>query len=305
MGKRQETICEWSLFCYDSPLFLNFRSKRLNHDLHCHSNCSDGVLDPAALVERAHAMGVNVLALTDHDEVTGLEAAARAAQAVGMRLVNGVEISVTWCGHTLHVVGLGFDPAYPALAAGLAAVRQGRAERAQAMGEALARIGFRGALEGARALAGNQEVISRTHFARHLVAEGRAKDVRSVFKHYLVKGKPGYVTHRWAELSDAISWISDSGGMAVLAHPGRYNIGKHAMRDLLDEFANLGGVGIEVVTGSHRPEHVPFFARLAEEFDLFASRGSDFHAPGEGGRELGRLQSLPERCVPIWQHWYS
>ena len=275
----------------------------MNHDLHCHSSFSDGVLDPATLIERAREMNVDVLALTDHDDVRGLPIARAAAEKVGLGFVDGVEISVTWRSHTLHLVGLRIDPDHPALVKGLETIRSGRAERARAMGDALAGIGLRGCLEGASALAGNKDLISRTHFARHFVAQGYVKDVRTVFKHYLVKGKPGYVSHRWAEMSDAIDWIKAGGGMAILAHPGRYNIGRLVMRELLDEFTSLGGTGIEVVTGSHRPEHVLRFARLAEEFGLLASRGSDFHAPGEGGRELGRMQALPERCVPVWQAW--
>lgn len=289
-------------FCYDcqpllKPDFL------VIFDLHCHSTASDGVLTPAALVARAHEQGVDVLSLTDHDDVRGQADAARAAHAVGMRYIIGVEISVTWCGHTLHVVGLGVDPQHPELLAGLEANRAGRAERARQMGEALARIGIPGALEGAYAYAVNKDLIGRTHFARFLVEEGYVKDVKTVFKKYLVKGKPGYVHHQWASLSQAVSWIHAAGGQAVLAHPGRCNFGSEKMRALLAEFRDLGGEAIEVVTGSHTPEQVPIYAELAEEFGLYASCGSDFHAPGEGGRELGRLLPLPSICRPIWATW--
>lgn len=256
-----------------------------------------------ALVTRAHEQGVEVLALTDHDDLRGQAEAANAARALGMRFVPGVEISVTWGGQTVHVVGLNIDPENPELAAGLAANRAGRAERARQMAEALARLGIAGALDGAYAYAENKELIGRTHFARFLVEEGYVKDVKTVFKKYLVKGKPGYVPHAWASLPAAVGWIRAAGGQAILAHPGRYNFGREKMRLLLKEFRDLGGVGLEVVTGSHTPEQVPIYAALAQEFGLYASVGSDFHAPGEGGRELGRLAPLPAGCRPLWETW--
>ncbi len=272
-------------------------------DLHCHSTASDGVLTPKALVARAHEQCVDVLSLTDHDEMRGLAEAADTAQALGMRFIPGVEISVTWDGHTVHVIGLGIDPSHPQLLAGLAANRAGRADRARRISEALARLGIQGALEGAYAYAGNRDLIGRTHFARFLVEEGYVKDVKTVFKKYLVKGKPGYVMHEWASLADALSWIHAAGGQAVLAHPGRYSFGKDKLRLLLAEFRDLGGEAIEVVTGSHTADQVPIFARLADEFGLMASSGTDFHAPGEGGRELGRLMPLPALCRPLWNAW--
>ncbi len=273
------------------------------YDLHCHSTASDGVLSPHELVQRANEKGVHVLALTDHDELSGQAEAGEAAREVGMRLIHGVEISVSWGNVTLHVVGLNVDPLDPVLLHGLARNRGGRTERARRIGEELARIGIAGAFEGASALAGNKELISRTHFARFLIVSGVAKNMKAVFKKFLVKGKPGYVAHEWASLDDALTWIHAAGGVAVLAHPGRYQIGREKMRLLLSEFKYLGGAGIEVVTGSHTPDQVPLYADLAVEFDLMASLGSDFHAPGEGGRELGRLTALPERCRPIWQAW--
>lgn len=273
------------------------------YDLHCHSTASDGVLSPRELVNRANEKGVHVLALTDHDELSGQAEAAEVAREVGLRLINGVEISVSWGNVTLHVVGLNVDPLDPVLLHGLARNRGGRTERARRIGEELARIGISGAFAGASALAENKELISRTHFARYLVERGVCKNLKSVFKKYLVKGKPGYVPHEWASLSDALTWIHAAGGVAVVAHPGRYQIGREKMRLLLSEFKHLGGAGIEVVTGSHTPDQVPLYADLAVEFDLMASMGSDFHAPGEGGRELGRLTALPERCRPIWQAW--
>lgn len=273
------------------------------YDLHCHSTASDGVLSPRALVERAASMGVQVLALTDHDELAGLDEARAVAEEVGIRLVQGVEISITWAGHTIHVVGLNVDSDDPILGRGLASNRGGRAERARRMADELARMGIPGALEGAYKFAGNQDLIGRTHFARFLVERGVVKDVKTVFKKFLVKGKPGYVPHQWASLEEALVWIRAAGGQSVLAHPGRYQMGREKMRLLLSEFKHLGGDAIEVVTGSHTPDQVPVYADLAVEFDLMASVGSDFHAPGEGGRELGRLPALPTRCRPLWSAW--
>jgi predicted metal-dependent phosphoesterase TrpH len=273
------------------------------YDLHCHSTASDGVLSPRALVERAASMGVQVLALTDHDELAGLDEARAVADEVGIRLVQGVEISITWAGHTIHVVGLNVDSDDPILGRGLASNRGGRAERARRMADELARMGIPGALEGAYKFAGNQDLIGRTHFARFLVERGVVKDVKTVFKKFLVKGKPGYVPHQWASLEEALVWIRAAGGQSVLAHPGRYQMGREKMRLLLSEFKHLGGDAIEVVTGSHTPDQVPVYADLAVEFDLMASVGSDFHAPGEGGRELGRLPALPTRCRPLWSAW--
>jgi len=273
------------------------------YDLHCHSTASDGLLTPHDLVLRASEKGVHVLALTDHDELSGQAEAAKAALEAGMRLIHGVEISVSWGNVTLHVVGLNIDPLDPVLLHGLARNRGGRTERARRIGDELARIGIAGAFDGASALAGNKDLISRTHFARFMIERGIAKDMKAVFKKFLVKGKPGYVSHEWASLADALTWIHAAGGVAVLAHPGRYQIGREKMRVLLSEFKSLGGAGIEVVTGSHTADQIPLYADLAVEFDLMASIGSDFHAPGEGGRELGRLTALPERCRPIWQAW--
>jgi hypothetical protein len=278
----------------------------LDYDLHCHSNISDGTLTPAEVVNRAYERGVKVLSLTDHDDMDGLDEARSAALQHGMTFINGVEISVTWRKHTLHIVGLGIDPAYPPLQQGLLTVRSGRGERAQKMADELAKVGIGGVFQGALKLANNPNMIGRTHFARYLVEAGHCKDVKSVFNRYLATGKPGYVPHQWAALADAISWIKGSGGVAVLAHPGRYMVGKHSMgkktmHELLSEFAGLGGQALEVVTGSHTPEQYAEFARYAEEFNLLASCGSDFHGPGESYRDMGRLPDLPLICRPVWQ----
>lgn len=275
----------------------------LNFDLHCHSSVSDGVLTPTDLVHRAAEKGVDVLALTDHDDIGGLVEAAQAAEEIGIGFVNGVEISVTWSGVTLHVVGLNVDASHPGLQAGLAEIQRGRRERAERMGQELGKHGIADAFEGAMRHAGNPRLIGRTHFARFLVEQGVVKDVRSVFKKFLVRGKPGYVSHEWTSLENAVSWIKASGGQAVLAHPGRYDLKGKATRRLLGEFKALGGEGVEVVTGSHTPDQHALFAELAEHYGLLASRGSDFHAPGEHGRELGGGPALPLKCTPIWHNW--
>ena len=280
----------------------------LDYDLHCHSNISDGTLTPTALVMRAAGRGVKVMALTDHDDMDGLNEGRATAAQHGMTFINGVEVSVSWRTHTLHIVGLGINPDYLPLVEGLRSVRSGRGERARKMSDALAKVGISGVLEGAYHFAENPNMIGRTHFARYLVEAGHCKDVKSVFNRYLVKGKPGYVPHQWATLQDAINWIHGSGGVAVLAHPGRYmtgrsGMGKKTMHELLSEFVELGGQALEVVTGSHTPEQYAEFARYAEEFNLMASCGSDFHGPGESYRDMGRLPDFPLGCRPVWNAW--
>ena len=274
----------------------------LNIDLHCHSHVSDGVLPPAVVVARAASHGVDVLALTDHDDVAGLPEAKAAADSRGLVFIPGVEISVTWQGRTVHIVGLRINPLHPQLVDGLHDIRAGRALRAQRMGDDLARHGISGAYEGAREHAVNKQIIGRVHFARWLVEQGYVRDMRSAFKHFLTPGNPGYVEHEWTTLENAVNWIRASGGMAVLAHPGRYDLPARELHLLLDAFRSLGGEGIEVVTGSHHPSEYGKFADLARAFGFKASRGADFHAPGEGV-ELGRLPALPHYCKPVWQDW--
>ncbi len=272
----------------------------VNADLHSHSTVSDGTLSPTALAERAHAGGVELWALTDHDELAGQQAAREAALDLGMDYLTGCEISVSFAGQTVHIVGLGFDDTDPALVAGLAATRGGRGERARAMAEGLARVGIPGAYEGALKYVGNPELISRTHFGRYLVEIGICADAHEVFRRYLTEGKPGYVPHRWARLGDAVRWITQAGGVAVIAHPARYRFTPTEEFALFGEFATHGGRGVEVMTGSHSaPERITY-ADMALEFDLLASRGSDFHAPGESRTELGDLPDLPGRLTPVW-----
>lgn len=275
----------------------------LNVDLHCHSTISDGALAPAAVAERAHANGVDVWALTDHDEISGIPQAREAAVALGMRHVTGVEISVTWAGRTVHIVGLGFDEKDEALAAGLARTRSGRERRAHEMAAQLQAVGIPDAFNGALKHVGNPDLISRTHFARYIVELGLCADVGSVFKNYLAEGKPGYVPHRWASLGEAVRWIRGAGGVAVVAHPGRYDFNELELDAFLHEFKQHGGTGIEVVTGSHTVEEFDRFAKLAPRYGLLASRGSDFHAPGESHTEFGALPPLPPGLVPVWKDW--
>lgn len=271
-------------------------------DLHSHSTVSDGTLTPAQLVTHAAERGVRMLALTDHDDLDGLAEAASTAAVLGMQFINGVEISVTWHRRTIHVVGLKVNPEHAPLSEGLRVIREGRHARAVGMAASLDRIGITGSLEGAYHYA-QRGIISRSHFARFLVERGHAKDVGAVFKKYLVKGKPGYFEHQWASLEDAVNWITGSGGIAVLAHPGRYDLGRVNMLTLLHEFRELGGKGVEVVTGSHTPEMVPHFAKLAHQFELLSSTGSDYHGPGQTYIDMGRLPELPHSCVPVWHDW--
>lgn len=274
----------------------------MNVDLHCHSNVSDGALAPAAVARRAARAGVDVWALTDHDQLGGLAEARAAALDEGMRFVEGVEISVTWRGSTVHVVGLRIDPRHAGLAAGLAAVRGGRLERARAMARELSAAGIEGSFEGALERAANPAMVSRTHFARYLADIGAVADLRDAFRRFLVPGKPGYVPHQWAALADAVRWILAAGGQAILAHPGRYGLSAGAMDALLQEFRAAGGAALEVVTGSHSPEQSRHFGALAAHHDFAASRGSDFHGPDQGA-EFGTLPPLDARLRPVWREW--
>lgn len=270
-------------------------------DLHCHSTVSDGLLSPAEVVRRAAANGVGVLALTDHDDIGGLSEARAAADDCGIRLVSGVEISIEWNGTPIHLVGLGFDDSAKAMVDGLEGIRLGRIERARRMSAELERIGIPGAFEGAMRFAGNPKLISRAHFARHMVEQGICGEVYKVFENYLVPGKPGYVDHRWATLTESMAWIHGAGGVAVIAHPARYRVSPQVLRSFLGAFRDAGGDAIEVVCGSHTPEQVAQFARTAIEFGFLASCGSDFHGPEESYVDLGKLPRLPENLTPVWE----
>ena len=273
----------------------------LNADLHCHSVVSDGTLTPEALAERAKTNGVELWALTDHDEIGGQHRALAAAKAQGMRYLTGTEISVTFAGETVHIVGLGFDPDDAAMQQGLRATRGGREQRAMEMSDGLAKVGIKGAFEGALKFVSNPELISRTHFARFLVESGVCRETNEVFRKYLTEGKPGYVPHRWASLRDAVTWITSAKGMAIIAHPARYKFTPNEEYALFTEFKAHGGRGVEVVTGSHTAAEYVKYAETAKEFDLAASRGSDFHSPEESRTDLGSLPFLPGNLTPVWE----
>ena len=272
----------------------------MNADLHCHSTISDGTLSPEDLARRAHAQGVSLWALTDHDEIGGQHQALNAARALGMDYLSGTEISVTFAGTTVHIVGLGFDIDDVALAEGLEATRGGRELRARHMADALLQVGIPNAFEGALKYVSNPHLISRAHLARYLVEIGKARDLPDVFKRYLAEGKPGYVPHQWASLGNAVKWITQAGGAAVIAHPARYRFNPTEEYALFSEFKAHGGIGVEVVTGSHTVAEYSIYADMAREFDLYASRGSDFHGPGESRIDLGTLPDLPSGLRPIW-----
>ena len=275
--------------------------KPLNADLHCHSTVSDGLLTPAEVVRRAHGNGVELLALTDHDELGGLDEARATADEIGLRFVDGVEVSISWGDdQTVHIVGLGVDPADPALRQCLQQVRSGRDARAGRMAAELDKVGIHGAYQGALRHAGNPALVSRSHFARYIAEQGHARDVKSVFDYWLAKGKPGYVEHAWATLGDALNWIIGAGGIAVIAHPGRYRMSKAERQELFIAFKDLGGRGIEVLSGPAKDEEVREFSRIAREFGFLASRASDFHGPGESWMDLGKLPDLPDDMTPVW-----
>ncbi len=278
-----------------------FASSARNPDLHCHSTVSDGTLAPAALAQRAHANGVDLWALTDHDELGGLTEARQSAEALGLRFVTGVEISVSFVAQTVHIVALNFDDSHPVLQGGLQQIRAGRDQRARDMAADLEKhLGLSDVYAGALRYAGNPALMSRTHFARLLVELGVCRQTHEVFSRYLTPGKPGYVEHEWARLDEALSWVRAAGGITVIAHPGRYRFTETEEWALLERFKSLGGQGIEVVTGSHTAAQARKYAKLALEFGFYASRGSDFHSPGESICDLGRLAPLPADLAPVW-----
>ncbi len=272
----------------------------INVDLHCHSVISDGTLSPEELALRAKSNGVDLWSLTDHDEIGGQERAIKAARSVGLSYLTGTEISVSFAGKTVHIVGIGFDHLQTNLVEGLQSTRGGRDERALEMSQQLERVGIKGAYSGALKYAGNPELISRTHFARFLVDTGVCSDTSEVFRKYLTDGKPGFVEHKWATLGNAVTWITKAKGVAVIAHPARYGFTPNEEYALFSEFKEHGGKGVEVITGSHTSEEAVRYADVAREFGLCASRGSDFHSPTESRIDLGTLPQLPADLTPVW-----
>lgn len=275
----------------------------LNVDLHCHSTISDGVLCPADVAARAKQNGVDVWALTDHDEIRGIPQARSAALDLGMKFISGLEISVTWAGRTIHIVGLNVDETNEELINGLAETRSGRQFRAESMAADLAKAGIPNVYQGALKYVGNPDLISRSHFARYLVEIGICEDIHAVFKNYLTEGKPGFVPHRWATLAEAVGWIRRSGGVAVIAHPGRYDLSPVAFDALFREFKAFGGTSIEVVTGSHTPDQFAEYAKVAKRYGFAGSRGSDFHSPDDKSADLGSLPPLAKGLTPVWADW--
>ncbi|MBF0219467.1 MAG: PHP domain-containing protein [Gammaproteobacteria bacterium] len=271
-------------------------------DLHTHTLASDGTLSASDLVALAVRYGVNLLALTDHDELDGCREAATVAQSHGIAFINGVEISVTWQARTIHIVGLNVDTTSLPLQQGLAKNRTFRDWRAEEMGRRLAKQGIVGGYEAAAAMAMGR-IVSRTHFAKFLVSGGYASDLREVFKHYLKPNKPGYVAGEWATLEAAVGWIREADGIAVIAHPARYNLSATKLRLLLQQFIAAGGEAIEVVSSSHNSDDILHFADVAKRYQLLASVGSDFHDPNYHWNGMGRLPPLPATCEPIWSRW--
>ncbi|MEO7744353.1 MAG: PHP domain-containing protein [Usitatibacter sp.] len=274
-----------------------------NIDLHNHSTRSDGLLSPTQLIELAARNGVDAIALTDHDTLEGVEEATVAARDASIGFIPGVEISVSWGSATLHVVGLQVDPTAKVLREGLDQIRSGRLDRGKVIAAALDKLGIAGTFEAALALAQDERLLSRTHFARHLAESGVVKDTQQAFDKYLAKGKPAFVAHHWADFGDAVGWIRASGGVAVLAHPGRYDLKPMMRHEMLSQFKALGGEAIEVVTGSHRPEEYSLWQREALEFGFLASRGADYHGPGESPAEPGTLPRLHASLKPVWSKW--
>jgi hypothetical protein len=270
------------------------------YDLHCHSTASDGTLSPTELVQRAHQCGVTSLALTDHDTVAGLNEARAAATAAGIKLIPGIELSTSWQNKCFHIIGLGIDPEYPPLREATHNLQIMRIERAEKIADKLEKKRIPGALEAVKKAAG-EGMITRTHFADFLLSQFHVSTQQEAFDRYLGAGKAAYVSTTWAELDLAVSWITESGGVAVLAHPLRYKLTASWMKRLLAAFKEAGGLGIEVVTGRCNSDEIKLAAGYAKRFELAGSVGSDFHNPANQWVELGRLAPLPEGIKPVWE----
>jgi len=278
-------------------------SHLLNADLHCHSLLSDGVLTPAELAQRAGQNGVQLWSLTDHDELSGLAEAREVCRTIDLPFIPGVEISSTWANRTVHIVGLNVDAENEALQTGLQAIRDERVSRARKLAERLEAMGVQGSYEGALRHAANPQLVSRTHFARYLVEQGYCSTMQEVFDRYLGDKRAGNVRVHWSRLEEAVGWIVAAGGRAVIAHPGRYIFDATQADAFFDAFRQMGGEGIEVVTGSHQPEQCRKYTKVAQRYGFLASRGSDFHAPGESQLDLGALPELPSGLKPVWHDW--
>ncbi len=275
---------------------------RLVYDLHTHTTASDGELSPKELVIKAKANGVDVLAITDHDTTEGIAEAEIEACKQNIRLLPGIELSVSWMDKNFHIVGLGIDPDNEKLKISLTETKELRQQRAIEIGKKLEKIGVTKAYYEAKELAGTH-TLTRSHFARVLINQGFAKDSREVFKKYLIHNKPGFVKTNWLEMASGIQLIKDSGGEAILAHPMRYNITASWLRRFLVAFKEAGGIGIEVVTGSSNTDEIATTAAYARRFELSGSAGSDYHGFDNTWVKLGQLAAMPESVTPVWGKW--
>ncbi|PTQ89567.1 PHP domain-containing protein [Agitococcus lubricus] len=270
-------------------------------DLHSHSLYSDGTESPSDLVAQAAAAGVEMLALTDHDSVAGLAEAQAAAKQQGICLVNGVELSAIWQQQLVHIIGLNINPQHPTLVAGLAQQAQARAKRARLIADKLQLLGLGESWPSVLAMAdGDANRIGRAHFAQYLLAQGHVNQLQKAFDKYLATGKPAAVPMPWIDLSTAVQWIREAGGVPVLAHPARYGLSQTKLRALLADFVAVGGQAMEVSTANEKTNIIQNLAALAQRFNLHASQGSDFHGNTMTWLRLGRFSELPEQCRPVW-----
>lgn len=271
-------------------------------DLHCHTNCSDGILTPEALVSRAAEKGVSVLSITDHDTIASWQMAEVQARQLGLQLISGIEFSSQWSKGQVHIVGLNVVIDHPCLIEAIAQQSQARIHRSQQIADKLQKLGIEGALAGAREVAGSAE-LARPHFAQFLVAQGFAKDINTAFKKYLGQGKVADVKYQWPDMPTVVGWIKESGGVAVLAHPAKYDLTRTRLCKLVEEFIAAGGEAIEVISGLQQPNVTKDLLRIATDYGLYASCGSDFHYPNQPWNELGSAGVLPDDAKPVWQLW--
>ncbi len=279
-------------------------------DLHCHSNLSDGILSPEALVSRAKTQKVTTLALTDHDTLAGVQRAQAQASIEGLTLIPGIEFSSQWGGRGVHIVGLNIELTSTAIDRAVNQQIETRRDRAVHIAARLEKQGIRCALEGAMSIAANERqgngeegVIGRPHFAKYLVREGYVANINQAFKRYLGAGKPGDIKQMWPEIGDVVEWINQSGGVAVLAHPAKYKMTRTKLRALACDFADVGGKGLELISGKQPVGLAEELAKIAAKYQLRGSCGSDFHVPGQAWQELGQFGEMPRSIEPIWGEW--
>ena len=270
------------------------------YDLHCHSIASDGSLTPTEVVERAHQKGVTSLALTDHDTINGQAEAAKAALANNINFIPGIEISTTWENKCFHILGLNIDPQNTTLVSGIKDLQILRTDRAKKIALKLEKRRVPDAYEAVVKMA-QGGMITRAHFATFLLEKNYVTTQQQAFDRYLGKGKTAFVSTVWADLTEAVDWINQAGGIAVLAHPLRYKLTASWMKRFLASFKEAGGRGIEVVTGRSSAEEIRRSMIYANQYQLAASVGSDFHTPANQWVELGKLAPLPDNIQPVWE----